>query len=386
MGRLTKLFGAWFSSPAPADPVDLLHSVERMRAILHRERQRADRGKSSFALLALTFPARCDEEQAAALGRVLRDRIRVTDDAGWIAARRLGVILPETPVEGAWKLAADLRELLPAGLARPECDVYAYPSSPADGEPVDDRHEHSHNGRALVANGKAATNGKHEANGNGKHAPAKERREARPMHAFFVQPLPMWKRAIDVALAGSALILGAPLFAAVAAAIKLTSRGPVFFAQQRDGLGGRRFDIYKFRTMLVGADGMKAQLRAQSEQDGPAFKLKNDPRVTRLGRLLRRTCIDELPQLWNVLKGDMSIVGPRPMCSKEAAHCAQWQRKRLDVTPGLTCIWQVYGGTKVPFVEWMRMDLRYVRARSLWKDLRLMAMTVPAVIHRDGVY
>ena len=138
--------------------------------------------------------------------------------------------------------------------------------------------------------------------------------------------------------------------------------------------------------MVVNADALKADLRKTSEQDGPAFKLKNDPRVTRVGRWLRRTCIDELPQLFNTLKGDMSLVGPRPMCSKEARHCSQWQRRRLDVTPGLTCIWQVHGGTKVSFVEWMRMDLRYIHIRSFWSDMQLIAQTVPSVIRRDGVY
>ncbi len=138
--------------------------------------------------------------------------------------------------------------------------------------------------------------------------------------------------------------------------------------------------------MVVNADAMKASLRQLSEQDGPAFKLKNDPRVTPIGRILRRTCVDELPQLWNVLRGDMSIVGPRPMCSKEARHCARWESRRFDVTPGLTCIWQVYGGTKVTFTEWMRMDLRYVGSRSLLHDVNLVVRTVPSVILRDGVY
>jgi lipopolysaccharide/colanic/teichoic acid biosynthesis glycosyltransferase len=138
--------------------------------------------------------------------------------------------------------------------------------------------------------------------------------------------------------------------------------------------------------MVVNADALKDSLRANSEQDGPAFKLKNDPRVTPVGRWFRRTCIDELPQLFNVLRGDMTIVGPRPMCSKEARQYEQWQRRRLDVVPGLTCIWQVYGGTKVTFAEWMRMDLRYVRSHSLWGDFRLMFLTVPSVIRRDGVY
>jgi hypothetical protein len=238
-----------------------------MHSILNRERLRADRGAASFSLLTLTFPVRCAETELAAIAGVLRGRLRVTDDAGWIAARRLGVILPGTPAEGAWKLAADLRKLLSDVPPQLEYDVYTYPTCPSNGD-RDELHEPAHPARAPVANGKAASNGKHETNGNGKYAPPKERREARPMHAFLVRPLPLWKRAIDVLLAGSALILGAPLLAVVAVAIKVTSRGPVLFAQQRDGLGGRRFNIYKFRTMLVGADAMKAQLRSQSEQDG----------------------------------------------------------------------------------------------------------------------
>jgi lipopolysaccharide/colanic/teichoic acid biosynthesis glycosyltransferase len=268
-------------------------------------------------------------------------------------------VLPETPAVGAWKVAEDLCDLLPAGKRRPECDVYAYPSDP-------DQTEINSVGRVdEVEEGQ---------------------REVRPMHALFVQPLPALKRSIDVLASGTALILAAPFLLLVALAVKVTSPGPIFYGQQRDGRGGRRFRIYKFRTMVVNAEAIQAELRAKSEQDGPAFKLKNDPRVTPIGRLLRRTCIDELPQLFNVLKGDMSIVGPRPMCSKEARHCSPWERRRLDVTPGLTCTWQVFGGTKVTFTEWMRMDLRYIRSRSLWTDLRLIVLTVPSVIRRDGVY
>ncbi len=248
---------------------------------------------------------------------------------------------------------------------RVQFQVYAYPSlEGGDPSPLDDAD-------ALPAEPAART--------------AAER-VVQPLDALFVKKLPWAKRAIDIAGATFGLLLASPVMLVAAAAVKLTSRGPIFFGQERDGLGGRSFRIYKFRTMIVGADDAKAALRHRSEQDGPAFKLKNDPRVTRIGRLLRRTCIDELPQLWNVLRGDMSLVGPRPMCSKEARHCTPWQRRRLEVTPGLTCIWQVHGGTKVTFGEWMRMDLRYARSRSLWKDLWLIFMTVPSVIRRDGVY
>jgi len=206
------------------------------------------------------------------------------------------------------------------------------------------------------------------------------------MDSLFVKRLPAWKRAIDIICSLAALVLLAPLFLVAGIVVKLTSHGPIFYSQQRDGHGGWRFNIYKFRTMTVDADAIKSQLLELSEQDGPAFKLKNDPRVTPVGRILRRTCIDELPQLFNVLKGDMTLVGPRPMCSKEATHCSQWQRRRLDVTPGLTCIWQIQTGPKPAFIDWMRMDLRYACSRSLWNDVKLIAMTIPAIIRRDGVY
>jgi lipopolysaccharide/colanic/teichoic acid biosynthesis glycosyltransferase len=169
-----------------------------------------------------------------------------------------------------------------------------------------------------------------------------------------------------------------------AALIKLTSTGPVIFAQPRAGLGGKPFMIYKFRTMCVGAEAQQAMLRAKNEQDGPAFKIKDDPRVTTIGKFLRKTSIDELPQLWNVLLGDMTLVGPRPLPVKESDACEGWQRRRLDVTPGLTCIWQVKGRSRVSFAEWVRMDVAYIRRRTFWHDLVILAQTVPAVLLRRG--
>jgi lipopolysaccharide/colanic/teichoic acid biosynthesis glycosyltransferase len=276
--------------------------------------------------------------------------------------RKFGIILPDTLAAGAWKLADDLRSALDERKLAARFEVYVYPSTNAGDSAAIESAEDSEVQESP-------------------RAPS-----AQPLETLFVQKLPAGKRLLDIAHATLGLVVAAPVMFAAAVAVKLTSPGPIFYAQQRDGLGGRKFWIYKFRTMVVNADAIKAELLALSEQDGPAFKIKNDPRVTSIGRLLRRTCIDELPQLWNVLKGDMSLVGPRPMCSKEAQHCNRWERRRLDVTPGLTCIWQVYGGTKVTFTEWMRMDLRYIRTRSFWSDLRLMFLTVPAVIHRDGVY
>ena len=202
-----------------------------------------------------------------------------------------------------------------------------------------------------------------------------------PALAHRLSPL---RRAIDIAGSGLGLLCAAPLLAAAAVAIKIDDRGPVFFSQQRSGLGGKPFAIWKLRTMRTDAERIKAELQAQSEQDGAAFKMTHDPRVTRIGRLLRKTSIDELPQLWNVFRGEMSLVGPRPLPVSEADSCDIWQKRRLDVMPGLTCIWQVEGRSRVTFIEWMRMDMQYIARRSIWQDLRLMFATVPAVLLQRG--
>jgi lipopolysaccharide/colanic/teichoic acid biosynthesis glycosyltransferase len=175
-----------------------------------------------------------------------------------------------------------------------------------------------------------------------------------------------------------------PLLLLAAVAIKWNSPGPVLFHQRRTGLGGRPFTMYKLRTMYIDAESRKESLRHLSEQDGPAFKMKDDPRITTVGKYLRKTCIDELPQLWNVFIGDMTLVGPRPLPCNEAEGCKNWERRRLDVTPGLTCIWQVRSGrSRIAFADWMRMDLQYIRRRSPLEDLRLLWKTLVAVIlHR----
>lgn len=202
--------------------------------------------------------------------------------------------------------------------------------------------------------------------------------------SVLVCPMPMWKRVLDVVGAAAGLAALSPLFLAAALGVLLTSGRPIFFRQRRAGLGGEPFWIYKFRTMGIDAEQRRKELAALSEQDGPAFKLRNDPRVTPFGRLLRTTSIDELPQLWNVLKGDMSLVGPRPLPCDESDACAAWQRRRLDVTPGLTCIWQVRGRSTVTFAEWIRMDVAYMRRRTLVHDVWLLLCTVPAVLRRRG--
>jgi lipopolysaccharide/colanic/teichoic acid biosynthesis glycosyltransferase len=184
------------------------------------------------------------------------------------------------------------------------------------------------------------------------------------------------------------LIVIAPLLLLTAILIKLTSDGPVFFVQRRIGLNKRTFDIYKFRTMGVDAELKLSELEHLNELSGPVFKIKNDPRITPLGRFLRKTSIDELPQLFNVLRGDMSLVGPRPLQLRDYELFTEsgedWQRCRFSVRPGITCLWQVNGRNSLPFQQWMELDLQYVRNWSLWLDLQILAKTVPAVLRGSG--
>ena len=184
------------------------------------------------------------------------------------------------------------------------------------------------------------------------------------------------KRLIDVVCSFLGVLVLSPLFIIIAIIIKTTSKGPVFFSQRRVGKNGKEFYMYKFRSMVVNAEELKEKLSAQNEMSGPMFKMKDDPRVTKVGKFIRKTSIDELPQLWNVLKGEMSLVGPRPSLPKEVAQFENWMYKRLEVKPGLTCYWQVSGRNNIDFEDWMKLDIKYVDERSTWIDIKLIFKTV----------
>jgi exopolysaccharide biosynthesis polyprenyl glycosylphosphotransferase len=202
---------------------------------------------------------------------------------------------------------------------------------------------------------------------------------------FSAKPWQLFvKRTMDLVISISCLILFSPLLLATAIAIKATSKGPVLFTQIRSGMNGRKFKLYKFRTMVVGAEMKKRELEKMNEMDGPVFKIRHDPRITKVGRFLRKFSIDELPQLWNVLKGDMSIVGPRPPLPVEVELYKLWQRRRLSLKPGLTCIWQVSGRNKIQFEKWMEMDLEYIDRWSLWLDIKIIFKTIFVVLFGYG--
>lgn len=198
------------------------------------------------------------------------------------------------------------------------------------------------------------------------------------------QPMLFVKRGIDLAVAGSLLLVAAPVIAVAGLLIKATSPGPVLFRQVRCGLYGRRFYVLKLRTMFEDAEARRQEIEHLNEMSGPVFKIRNDPRITQVGHYLRRWSLDELPQLWNVLRGDMSLVGPRPPIPVEVAQYETSQRRRLSMRPGLTCLWQVSGRNQIGFEDWVKLDLQYIDTWSLTQDLRILARTIPTVFRGTG--
>lgn len=194
------------------------------------------------------------------------------------------------------------------------------------------------------------------------------------------------KRLFDIAASGIGLILLSPLFLLIAILIRSTSKGPALYIQKRVGLNGRKFVLYKFRSMYKGAHARLSELADKNEMKGPIFKIKNDPRVTPVGKILRKFSLDELPQLFNVLMGHMSLVGPRPPIPKEVRQYEPWQRRRLSMRPGITCLWQVMGRNKISFDDWMNMDLEYIDNWSPWLDFKILMKTIPVVLFGIGAY
>ena len=360
------LFSLVSATLHPVSSPHKIHSPETIQAILHRECARCERSGSEFCLVVI------DPGDAPSALKQLIDlipaEVRQADEIGFLDDRRLCVLLTYTAPPGAEQFMSRFMQRAEAIGHRPVTQLFVYPS---------DSFEH----QDLEKNGRGSN--RRMADAEPATADVSEVNVAR-VEEFLARRSPLWKRATDIFVASLAILFLWPIALAIALAIKLSSKGPVFFTQWRLGLGGRPFRIFKFRTMVPNADLLKSAMLSQNEQEGPAFKMARDPRVTRIGRFLRTTSLDELPQLLNVLKGDMSLVGPRPLPVAEAMACHTWQKRRLDVVPGLTCIWQITGRGTVSFSEWARMDREYIRRRSFLNDVKLLALTVPAVLLRRG--
>jgi len=404
----------------PGRRLNGLLAHKEMIYALHRERARADRTGREFSIIVFQPAQEASPNSRALLklARVIVRRARETDEVGWFDDHSICALLFDCAVPSARQFAADVYRTMGEIPSEDMCRIYSYPSNELPNVPnaggfkrrKDDDDSDSNPGgggggrrvlmpispggdtvSAVLASLQAKTSA--EAlipfvfkgfASEMKHAEPAIGLEVGQVQALLVRPLPLWKRSLDIAVASGALLLASPVMLAVAAGFKISSPGPVLFKQWRTGLGGKPFLLYKFRTMVVDAEARKAALRKFSEQDGPAFKMARDPRITGIGHFLRSTSLDELPQLWNVLKGEMSLVGPRPLPCEEANACEQWHRKRVDITPGITCIWQVKGRSTVTFAEWVRMDLEYLRKRGLFSDLAILFQTIPAVLKRRG--
>ena len=264
--------------------------------------------------------------------------------AGWFAPHLLAALLPETSAQGAWKVVGDIRRTIVNVDNDFQIEVTVYPPG-----------NRRKRGATAQAGCRIQRTGR----------TSSTERYADP--AVFPTQAHLEKSLRHHQCPWLGLVIVSPvlLLDRVRLGQTFLAGSRIFSANGREGQGGRCFTMYKFRTMRTDAEKMKERLRHLSEQDGPAFKLTNDPRITPIGALLRKTCLDELPQLWNVLRGDMSFVGPRPLPHDESTRCEVWQRRRLDVMPGLTCFWQARDERYVPFDEWMRMDLRYVECTDI---------------------
>ena len=381
-----------------------------MELVLTKERMRCDRYGQYFALIVIQLKKVAGLEptrQLRLVARILHKRLRLTDEKGLLLKGGLGVLLPMTELEDA-RIVLDsiIQKARQYGLTF-EAEIFSYTGKETFPKPYDTMGPHSDSDsnivfddelsveNAIIETSASVSKSTVATVGTPVRAIATIRAEnlsqlrrsgagkivsASTIPSKYICRLyPMWKRCLDVCFALIGLVISAPVILIVAIAIKLTSKGPILFRQMRTGQFGIAFPIYKLRTMVVDAEELKGKLHQLNERDGPAFKMKNDPRVTALGRWLRKTGIDELPQLWNVLVGHMAIVGPRPLPCNEDAKCKVWHRRRLDTKPGLTCTWQISKSRRVSFSDWMRMDLRYADKRTIVGDVSLMIKTVLAV-------
>jgi lipopolysaccharide/colanic/teichoic acid biosynthesis glycosyltransferase len=368
--------------PVSKRRIDGVHSEEVFMAILAHERAVAERNGLAFSVLAFGGKDRhVTADSARILGGVLAERLRTTDVTGWMNAGTIGVLMPHTRFRDALSVAEHIcRKALESG-AEFAFRVYLYPHE-----------EYGKGGQkefSLISGGAGGSSASLAGNpgaghpSSGFHAASVGDSPAEPLEMLFIEPLPAWKRMVDIALSLVGILLWAPGMLLIAAAIKVVSPGPVFFRQERIGFMGKKFVLFKFRSMRLDAEQQvhKSHLAKLMKGNSSLTKLdKADSRLIPFGRFFRASGLDELPQLFNILRGDMSLIGPRPCVPYEYEQFARWHKRRFDTHPGLTGLWQVSGKNKTTFTEMMRLDIAYARKRSLLADLRILFRTVPAVV------
>jgi lipopolysaccharide/colanic/teichoic acid biosynthesis glycosyltransferase len=398
-----ELMATLFRRTEGRDKLGILPENEFKR-ILEYERALTDRHERRFSLLVFEPDGTGEHDLFfARLVDILGRRLRITDVVGWVSGERVGVLLPYSEKSGARVVADDVAAELASISFRTRCEVHTYPGD------EDDRDGNSHGGdvdmtrgyptpRVLIGGASEAKAGSNGGNGGREESIASAAvgsdgglppfriydGDSCRMLALFVPPPPAWKRALDIVIAGAGLLISAPVMLLTAAYIKAVSRGPVFFNQERVGYLGRKFMCWKFRTMHVRAstDVHQDHFANLMKSDTPMTKLdvKSDPRLIPLGRLIRASAVDELPQLFNVLHGDMSFVGPRPCIQYEYNNYQRWHKQRFDTLPGLTGLWQVSGKNRTSFSQMMRLDVSYARSASLRRDINIVWKTFPVLV------
>ena len=373
-----------------------IHKMAEFRSMMEQERDRADRNKHIFSLIL--FDMGKVEASDISLAKLIQEmtlRLRITDAIGWHDQQHIGVLLPYASYDNACRIAE--------GLYRSTTQIHAVYTYPSRWFSIGrDQAGRTHQIQSEIADRGRGGQPDRQPRGRRNDDQALQPKTVDAINAiasadaqrvqeekagfvpFFVKPMPTWKRTMDVAGALVGISASMPLSVPIMFAIKATSKGPVFFRQLRAGLGGKPFAVYKFRSMEIDAESRKKDLMTLNERTGPAFKLTNDPRVTTVGSFIRKWSLDEIPQFLNVLRGDMSLVGPRPPTMDEVMEYYHWHDKRLEVKPGITCLWQVFARHQSSFDDWVRLDIKYARTYSLGLDLKILALTLPAVLSHRG--
>jgi len=353
-------------------------------AFIQRERNMVERHGSYFSLAVFNVNGIVHKPQdLKKITSMFKERLRCTDIAGWLDQGQIGLMLPLTTRENAHLVAKDI-------LKRTDLDgkysyeIHLYPVNISN-------HIDSDNDARGSRKADSTRDSKSKSNqGNRSSAPKFDAQvptdQKDNLPGAFFSHCPLWKRTMDILISSAAILLLSPILLAVTVAVKMSSHGPILFRQKRCGFGGKVFRMYKFRTMIIDAEDHKHKLLADNHRNGPVFKIENDPRLTRVGNFLRRWSLDELPQLFNVLLGDMSLVGPRPPIVEEVRQYKIWQQRRLAVKPGITCIWQVRSRDSKDFDHWVREDIEYIAERSFLTDLKILIFTIPAVLSGKGAW
>lgn len=374
--NLFALAGRMFTMPTPKSG--------EFHSLLTRERSRADRNGNVFSLIIFRMahlPPGISVQRLLLMS--LGSRLRATDEFGWFDDRHIGAIIPYASGQSARRIAENICHDMSLPANKETFIIYTYPENWFS----DQLSELSLQPKPITQTEQLALTLPGDSPADALPGDAASKLEETGQSAFLFRPLPLWKRALDLVASLTALILFSPLFLLAVILIRLFSPGPVLFRQERIGYMQRPFTLFKFRTMELQSDSSThaqymRKLIVKDSESRPMNKLENSPNIIRYGRLLRMSCIDELPQLFNVLRGEMSMVGPRPCLPYEADEYLRWQARRFDSVPGLTGLWQVMGKNRTTFKEMIRLDINYAQNLSLWLDLKILLLTPTAIIRQ----